>query len=394
MTAPVLPALCIVAPLAWYFAANRSLPRYKPSALLLTLALAGAYLLVNATWSLAPADAYRSVILFLAIVGMWHFTPNLLNDIGEAPLRSMAIGYLAGLILVGAFQWLEMWTDQWAHRLVMTMVPRLRPDPIHMQVVADKVMHLAPHLANRSMTVLTLLFWPAVLIIACLRIPGLQRLCLLAALVPIVVAVLSSAHTTSQIALIGSAAVFGLSHLWPLLGKRLAMAGYSAAVLLAVPAAQLAYDNGLYRASWLPSSGQHRVVIWGHTAKETAKAPLLGAGMASARATNSAGPDVPRAPGTNFALSTGIHSHNAYLQIWYETGAAGALIALGLGLILLNSLSAEPEDLQPALSATFAACALMAASSFSIWAPWFMALLAVTAILAALGAALAHAQRA
>ena len=33
----------------------------------------------------------------------------------------------------------------------------------------------------------------------------------------------------------------------------------------------------------------------------------------------------PFAPGSNFRLTAGWHSHNDYLQIWYETGAVGAI---------------------------------------------------------------------
>ena len=36
----------------------------------------------------------------------------------------------------------------------------------------------------------------------------------------------------------------------------------------------------------------------------------------------------------------------------------------------------------------FAACALVAASSYSIWAPWFMSALALTPVFAGIGAAL------
>jgi hypothetical protein len=69
--------------------------------------------------------------------------------------------------------------------------------------------------------------------------------------------------------------------------------------------------------------------IWGYTSKQIAKAPLLGSGIASARALNDYEyPNVPRAPGTNFQLSTNVHSHNAYLQIWIEGGGERALFPI------------------------------------------------------------------
>src|SRR5262249_21619538 len=95
------------------------------------------------------------------------------------------------------------------------------------------------------------------------------------------------------------------------------------------------------------------------------------------------------APGSKYRLTTGWHSHNAYLQAWYETGAVGALWLLALGLLVLRSLASADAAAQPYLYAIFISCAAIAASSFSLWAPWFMASFAFAAIQAALGSTLA-----
>jgi O-antigen ligase len=201
--------------------------------------------------------------------------------------------------------------------------------------------------------------------------------------------VLASEHATSQVALAGGAAAFAVYRLRPRLGMSLLAAGWMAASLMVVPAASTLYGAGAYRAGWLPDSARHRIVIWGHTARLVADAPLLGAGIGAARALNGAeDAAAPSAPGSRFRLSTSLHSHNAYLQVWFETGAVGALILLGLGLLVLRALARFAGDIQPYLAATFAACALLVASAYSIWAPWFMASLAMAAIFAALGAAL------
>jgi O-antigen ligase len=171
------------------------------------------------------------------------------------------------------------------------------------------------------------------------------------------------------------------------------VAGWVAANVLAVPAAWLLYSAEAHRAQWLPESARHRVVIWRHTAELVHKAPLLGAGVAAARALDAAGEEGQVAPGTHFKLSTDLHSHNAYLQVWFEAGAVGAAIVLGLGLTVLWGLRAFAAEAQPYLAATFTACALLVAFAYSIWAPWFMATLAMVAIFAALGAAVQRPQR-
>ena len=165
--------------------------------------------------------------------------------------------------------------------------------------------------------------------------------------------------------------------------------GWVAAVLLVIPVAVLAFGAQLYLASWLPESAQHRIVIWGYTAEQIAKAPLLGVGVASPRASNDWDKsDKPRAPGSNFTLSTVLHAHNAYLQVWFETGALGALLLSSLGLLVLRAIAATPDATHAHLYATFVACALLAASSFSIWAPWLLATFGIITVCVAIAVTL------
>jgi O-antigen ligase len=284
---------------------------------------------------------------------------------------------------------LEVFSDQWLHRALMSYVPVLRPRAEHLDVQDGRVSVLMPYLLNRGMVLVVLLFWPAVLMAAAagfLRNPVVRAVVLVLAGVTI----FASESGTAGMALAGSAAVFGLMHLDARLTRRALVACWAALCLLVVPAVMLAYGLELYRAPWLPDSVQHRIVIWGHTARQVARAPLLGAGIGTARTIDRRGrAEAPLAPGSRFALSTSLHSHNAYLQVWYETGAAGALILLSLGLAVLRALARAPPGVQPHLHAVFAAGALTAASGFSLWAPWFMAALAIAALYGALGAALA-----
>jgi O-antigen ligase len=99
--------------------------------------------------------------------------------------------------------------------------------------------------------------------------------------------------------------------------------------------------------------------------------------------------DAPFAPGSKFHLTTSLHSHNGYLQIWYEAGAVGAVFLLGLGLMVLRSAGRAPMQAQPNLHAIFVACALLGGSSFSLWQPWFMASFGFVAAWAMVGRTLA-----
>ena len=393
MAAPALLPLCAAPPLAWYWAAERRLPLRQPSAVVLALAVASIYLLINASWSLSPAAAYRSVVFFAAIAVGAYLLINTLYDTNRAVLHAMAVGFLVAMVAGSVIICVEAFSGQALRRLVLSYLPALQGASRHMQVDGGWVTKVQPHLLNRSMTALTLLFWPAVLVIDRLGLTRRQRMWLLVALVPAAAAIARSAHGTSKVAFICAAAVYVLFLLSPMLGKWLVRAGWVAASVLVVPMAMLLYGAQFYQEAWLPSSAQHRIVIWGYTADQVAKAPLLGVGVSTARAlSDNDNKDLPNAPGSTFQLSTNLHSHNAYLQIWFETGVVGALILLGLGLLVLRALAAAPLAAQPPLYATFAACGLLAAASFSIWAPWFMACLAIASTYACLGIALASPQ--
>jgi O-antigen ligase len=389
MTAAVLLPMCSIAPLAWFWAKRGCLPRHPLSAATVMLGLVAVYLAINASWSLSPQTAAMAIVLLLLMVATLQIVLNALRDLGPAPLNAMALGALAGLTVAGALLCVEVYGDQLLRRLLIRLVPALQPYPQHVVTDGGQMVRLAPYLTNASIGVLTVMFWPAVLIASRLGLLRAWKVPSLIAIAVAVATVLASEHGTSQAAFLGAGLTFALFQVRPQLGKPILTAGWMTATLLVVPLVSLLYGAEAYRAPWLPESARHRVVIWHATAQEVPKSPLLGAGIGSARVAREAlGARNLTAPGTTFQLSPSLHSHNAYLQVWYEAGAVGALILLGLGLVILRSLQRLAPDMQPFLAAAFAAGALLIASAYSIWAPWFMASLAMTGIFAALGAAL------
>jgi O-antigen ligase len=374
LTAPALLGIGIAAAAAWRWAAGRGVRDRAPSPVVAALALAGIYLAINASWSLSPGFAFRAVTVFLVIVAASHLALEAVPRLGDATLRAAGWGLVTGVALGAAVVCFETFTGQALRLFLIGHFEALRPmPPRHFVEEGGRVTMLMPYLLNRSMGPLVLLTWPAVLAAGRLGQPGRRKTLMLLLLGLSCATIFGSTHETSKLAFLGALTIFGLFHLSATLARRMVVAGWVAANLLVVPAASFVFHAEAYRLSWLPESAKHRIVIWGHTSTQVARAPVLGAGIGSARALNAPrDPTVPRAPGTRFQLSTDLHSHNAYLQAWFETGAVGAGLLLGLGLLILRALAAAPADVQPHLHATFASGALVAASSYSIWAPWFM----------------------
>ena len=116
-----------------------------------------------------------------------------------------------------------------------------------------------------------------------------------------------------------------------------------------MPLCLAAYAAGAHHLPWLAPSAQDRLVIWKTTSDLIPDAPLLGVGIHSGRPLTRAEVEPRIAPGTPFALSVGWHSHNAFLQVWFETGAVGAGLLLSFGLLVLRSIGLQDRRVRPAL---------------------------------------------
>lgn len=129
-------------------------------------------------------------------------------------------------------------------------------------------------------------------------------------------------------------------------------------------------------AEMLPHSWRERVAIWSYVCDRIWEQPIFGHGLDAGRAYS---PAIP------------VHPHSASLQIWFELGAAG--VALGLGVFILGAreLVRRFGDNRPAAAAaagTLASIGIVANVSFNLWAEWWLAAMFVAAgIVGALGRA-------
>jgi O-antigen ligase len=127
-------------------------------------------------------------------------------------------------------------------------------------------------------------------------------------------------------------------------------------------------------AEQLPFSWSARVEIWSYICERIWEQPWFGHGLDAARA------HVPAVP---------VHPHSASLQIWFELGVAGVVLATALLIAsaraLLGRFGANPPA-AAAAAGTLAALGVVANLSFNLWAEWWLAAMFVAAgIVGALG---------
>lgn len=389
--APAILALSIVAPLLWLGSETRHLRPFHASGLAIVLCMSALYLLINAGWSLARSDAYRSVLTFIMAASALFIVVAAHRALHETALRAMLLGFLAGYI-AGAALLCLLFVDEYAILIrLMNIIPGWRYEVAWATLQNGNIVALPEHYLNRHAAGLVLLLWPAVLAAVTLSDSAKMRTFLLLALTPAAAAILLSNHATSQVALIGGAAMFLLYRFAPRIGSRTLTAAWVVACVAAVPIVFAMYAAHLQTNESLFWSARHRLVIWHHTAQKIAEAPLFGAGVSTARAMETLEQSTRVfEPGTQIPRETNIHAHNAYVQVWYEAGAVGVILLLSIGLLTIGAMSRTPPRVQPLLFATFASQALVAAFGFSVWAPWLLSSFVLAAIFASPSVALAQ----
>lgn len=359
-----------------------------PSRPFAALSIVGVYLLVNASWSSVPVFAYRVAGFFFLLVFLVLLAVRAIQEARPGIIRADALGLCVGMAVGLLFLLFETLSDLATLRLLMSHVPALLER--RSQVEDGWVLSVPDYYSNRSMLAASICLWPVLMMANALDLERWKRTLFYVALGAGALAIAASEHETSKLACLGSVLVFIVGCRSLTAARWLVTVGWVAATTLVVPLCIFLYAQGLHSASWLPYSARDRVVIWGYTAELVAQAPVLGVGIGSARTlrgVDGAGTDpaTGTAPGTPFKRSTSYHSHNAYLQVWFETGAVGAGLLLGLGLLLIRAIQSAPVEAQPYLYPAFVSCALLATTGFSLWAPWFMASLAFVPMLASVG---------
>jgi len=134
----------------------------------------------------------------------------------------------------------------------------------------------------------------------------------------------------------------------------------------------------------LPLSWAARVGIWRYVCARIVEQPWIGHGIDASRAVT----DRIQVRELNIR-AVPLHPHSASLQIWFETGAVGAVLAaatLVAGGVALSRLFANNRPAAAAACATLASLGLVANVSFGIWQEWWEATMFIAAaLIAAIG---------
>ena len=119
---------------------------------------------------------------------------------------------------------------------------------------------------------------------------------------------------------------------------------------------------------------RERIEIWRVFGDATMQRPVAGAGFAvsSVAANSQAAQQLSLEPNQLAALNMG-HPHNWALQVWYELGAIGALLAVTIALFLLRVVWKAPLPGRWSKFAFFATVTIVSLTAHGAWQGWWTA---------------------
>ena len=352
-----------------------------PTATVTALAAFGALAIAGELWGAVPGKALASGGAFVAMVGLCAIACDAIVRLNSETVRRAGFGLMVGFLAGLAFLMFETASHFALQRWLYSVLPGLvRATDKHLHLVNDQVAVIDPANIKRHMAQATLLLWPvALLTLAFWRHPRGRMLCG-AVVAATLAAGLLARHDSSNLALGASLLAF-LAAQWSYRWTwRAVLASWLLFTLFIVPLMLLQFEARYYEQAWIQQSGRHRMVIWGYSAAEVAKAPILGIGAGSGKAVDARRTDVKPVPGQPFEFRTADHQHNFYLQAWYEMGLLGALSFCFAGLVALDRLRRLPDESRSYALATFVAAMFLVSTSYGLWQEWFVASIAIAAV--------------
>jgi O-Antigen ligase len=379
--APYVLLSCAFAP--WFWLTRDGLPRPQLQgdlllgAVVLFVGWAGLTLL----WSPGGGDGFASWCRLAAYALLVMIARSELQTFPADARRANMTGFVAAFALMTAVTFADSFDNMPLRRALMSFGPAVKMEPF---VVVENgwVTAVPPYVTNKSMAVLTSLFWPAILAMQPILKSGVHRLIGVALVALFLATVAISENDTAKLALVFSGLIFSLAYWARNAARWVVITGWLCCTLLVLPVALALSNANVQDQPWLPYSAQARVVIWGFTANEIMQRPLHGAGLASTRGE----PDAERGivsigqPGRTMVAGTKIQPHNSFLQVWNELGGIGAALLSLTGLLLIQQLRCATSRTQPYYFAAFTALCVLAALQWSINSSWFPAIFGVSAL--------------
>jgi O-antigen ligase len=326
-----------------------------PPLLLLGLTIFVLWSGLTAAWAIDPGHSLLRAVRLVTELGSGLVLLDAARRLSPSARQTVLTSLVAGLVLGAVLVGIDRVTEG---ALVRPFSNRYN----------------GPAAQDRGATVVVMLMWTALL--WCGRRYGPLAALILLALVAAIVLLLPSDSAKLALGAGGVIFLLGLS-----LGRLFAREGawILPVILLVMPFAPLSLPppQGIVTMHDIKPSGLHRLVIWRFAAERIKEKPIFGWGLDASRDMPGMHDKVDLPVGNGATVQVEmmpLHPHNNPIQIWLELGIPGAVIAVGLIVLLLRRLSAP--DIEPGVRsvalATLVAALVIACLSYGMWQGWWL----------------------
>ena len=345
--------------------------------------LAG-FLILRAATSPEPLHAFKTIMIAAAYGAMAVLIMRLVRKRDSFDMGLIRRALVISVFVGAAYIVFELLNGLSLMTGALNDVPWLAGgNKLHFIISGETIEAVRAYVLNRNVAVLNFLFWPALLIAVRDRrfwSAEAARWVVPSLCVVVAAATFLSYHDASKVALIASAAIYGVSRYSPRLARMAVTAAWVAASIAVVPVVMYSYAHGLQNSEAIPGSARARVVLWNYEAEQIPAHALFGKGIDSVRYYDELeGPSAETIPGEVSPQRNGRHSHNVFLQVWYEFGLVGVALFMSAGLLAIRRISrVNAEDL-PFVNASFVTCMTIASFSWGMWQTWYIAAVCLAA---------------
>ena len=385
----------LVGTLYWLARKERLQIAFQTSMSLVTVAgITGTiYLAISILWSGDPRATAISAGLLAVLLATVNYASAIFKACPRPWIEHTARAVLVTWIIALGWLLFELLSDDafkkalfwpfWAVRWPAGGVPYLD--------WAQGPVSIKPQAIKWNMAPLNYLLWPALLILSVQPVSAPFRWPLSAGLIgALALTIHLSDHKTSLAALAVAIAVFVAAQKFPTAVFRVLQSYWILGFIVIIPFAIFAYKSEMHLSNRVGPTFAARMILWNVTAERIANQPILGVGAAATNKIDNqreARSPAPKPPGFQYALRTGPHAHNVFLQSWYELGIVGTAIFMAAGLLVLDRIRRYPAGVQPYVLAIAATVLVTDTASFGLFEPWFMATFAICCIFTLLAVA-------
>ena len=331
------------------------------------------YGVISAYWSEFTLLSFKKALLLLSL-GIAGVVFYFLYSNVQPKLKFMFIAISTGILII---------------------TPLIIYDVTHQFVLVNMIRDYqinVPSYYNRISVILSFLIWP--MIWRLFKGTAIEKVFLTIAITLSFLTIFTLQNAASKVVLISGIIIFASSYIMPRILPWL-ICGVTVFYMLVAPFVHKNIDPMQVvniTVSKKMISFHHRLLIWEFVSQRIFEKPILGHGFDAMRKEHKFGnlkrewetyinKQVDPYPSLGISqklhdLNMPYHAHNLSLQVWYELGIIGVILAAALLIIAAKNISLMQLKSKDAgmVNACFAGIILIMHSSFDIWQTWWVSI--------------------